>query len=93
MIPLIVKCTIVADMAQTVLQVSGLRHDPEHADVQGFQQTAILRGVSIIPRFIAPQAVILCFARQINDLFYLIALIYLVELKVLMCFYLENRFS
>lgn len=35
-------------MAQTVLQVSGLRHDPEHADVQGFQQTAILRGVSRI---------------------------------------------
>ena len=33
-------------MAQTVLQVSGLQHDSEHADVQGFQQTAILRGVS-----------------------------------------------
>ena len=33
-------------MAQTVLQVSGLQHDSEYADVQGFQQTAILRGVS-----------------------------------------------
>lgn len=32
------------DMAQAVFQVSGLRYDPEHADVQGFQQTAILRG-------------------------------------------------
>lgn len=40
------KDIFLADMAQTVLQVSGLRHDSEHADVQGFQQTAILRGVS-----------------------------------------------
>lgn len=38
----------VTDMAQAMLQVSGLRHDPEHANVQGFQQTAILRSVSKI---------------------------------------------
>lgn len=33
-------------MAQAMFQVSGLRYDPEYADVQGFQQTAVLRGVS-----------------------------------------------
>jgi len=33
-------------MAQAMFQVSGLWHDPEYADVQGFQQTAVLRGVS-----------------------------------------------
>ncbi|XP_018403730.1 PREDICTED: 3-hydroxyisobutyrate dehydrogenase, mitochondrial isoform X1 [Cyphomyrmex costatus] len=32
------------DMAQAMFQVSGLRYDPEYADVQRFQQTAILRG-------------------------------------------------
>lgn len=48
------KIQFLSDMAQTVFQVPGLRHDPEHADVQGFQQAAVLRGVSrTIPRFIS----------------------------------------
>lgn len=33
-------------MAQAMFQVSGLWYDPEYADIQRFQQTAILRGVS-----------------------------------------------
>lgn len=33
-------------MAQTVFQMSGMRYDPEHANVQGLQQTTILRSVS-----------------------------------------------
>lgn len=37
---------LVTDMAQTMFQVSGLRYDPEYAHIQGFQQTAVLRGVS-----------------------------------------------
>lgn len=34
-------------MAQTVLQMPGLWDDPQHANVQRFQQTAVLRGVSV----------------------------------------------
>ena len=35
-------------MAQTMLQVSRMWYDPQHADIQRFQQTALLRGVSLI---------------------------------------------
>ena len=35
-------------MAQTMLQVSGMRDDTEHEDIQRLQQTAVLRGVSIL---------------------------------------------
>lgn len=43
---LIDKYFFPADMAQAVLQVSGLRDDAEHENVQRIQQTAVLRGVS-----------------------------------------------
>ena len=29
-----------------MLQVPGVRHDPQHEDLQGIQQAAVLRGVS-----------------------------------------------
>lgn len=39
--------SFVTDMAQIMLQMPGLRDDPEYANVQRIQQTAILRGVSV----------------------------------------------
>lgn len=36
-----------ADMAQIVLQVSGVQYDAQHEDVQGIQQATVLRSVSI----------------------------------------------
>lgn len=47
------KLFFFSDMAQAVLQVPGLRDDPQHANVQRFQQTALLRGVSLSPRHCA----------------------------------------
>lgn len=41
----------VSDMAQAMFQMPGLWDDPQHADVQGFQQTAVLRGVSVAGAF------------------------------------------
>ena len=34
------------DLAQRMLQVPGVRYDPQHEDLQGLQQATILRGVS-----------------------------------------------
>ncbi|KAG8228833.1 hypothetical protein J437_LFUL008329 [Ladona fulva] len=36
------------DMAQVVLQMPGVQHDPQYEDLQGIQQAAILRSVSML---------------------------------------------
>lgn len=39
-------------MAQDVFQMPNLQYDPQHENLQGFQQTALLRSVSFVYTFL-----------------------------------------
>lgn len=47
--PLFLFTSLLSDMAQNMFSMSRVRNDTEHENIQRFQQTSILRSVSIYP--------------------------------------------